>query len=211
MKEIQSDYVHNFAVQAEQLMYLYEKGTLEDLKNAIFPCIADLAMQPAGVPMKKWHSFRIYYVINWNKLFPLIEAWEYIESPFLLRNQITVEQVHDIALQNLNKQKVLCKKLLFDKDIICLKLDNKMIPSISSSILLMDHIWKKLYLLMKGPFYILPLYRDYIFAVSEKTVCGNYVRLEEIRKEIKRIYSEIAVPFDDTVIFYNGSCFYFTR
>ena len=193
------------AEQVSEIVKLNQHGTIGDLKYLFYPSFVDCGMTHPDIPFTQWNSFQVHYLINWNVLFPEINAWDFVTESTLKNCNLTVDRLHDIAVSNLKREQFILKDL--HNGVFLLKLDNPLIPSITCSILLIDEIWDILHDIVGQDYYIVPLYRDYLFLVTEDAVRDwDYTPNEFLITYLKLLKLEFpyAIPFSDQCFFYNN-------
>lgn len=178
--------------EIEKVSELIENGTLSELKPFIVPYFFNDFSYTVDCPTKIWNSMRVAYIFNWNKKFSNMVSWDFVTNEKMQELGLDVDEIHQIAIENLNQMAVQYGNFILDDKIPYYILEFKernVAPAFDSSTLLSNNILEKLSRkLNSDKLYIFPLYQDFLFILKEEDLNISV-------KEVSKMLQELDYPY----------------
>lgn len=145
-------------------------------------------------------------IYDWPQMLPHLDSWDFVRKEEVERMQMGFETLWQQAISNLKQLPVFMKKAegCDDYEIYEIASVNASFPSYTCSMLLRQQLWDDVYqCLNRRPFYVLPVYREYIYVIPiHGKVMDESDNLAKLQNMLP--HRKFAVPFSEKIFFYDN-------
>lgn len=207
-----------------KIIELKKKTNREEFEPLLLPVFLDGLkgiMDDTDVPRVEWRGYSVGVMVDFDRVIRGVYISEFATNELLDRLGMTIDEALSVAMENLKHEPVTSFGLRFgtepDDPVYLLPTDLNdygygllrfdgitVIPALDCSMLMLDYLWKKIYTHLKGAFYILPVYRDYVYVVSQKKLDADQIDIIAFSRWLNEFEITATVDFSSRIFLYTG-------
>lgn len=192
-------------------------GGYEDVKQALFPYITtdpDFSSRVKATedafpqffrsgefPIRTWNGFQVACMLDWKLIHPDMGKTMLVYQEDMDKYGITEDEMFDQAMANLKTWADEITHTLVNMGKSCFLYTGENLPLNGCSIMLLDDLWRDIYVAVEEPYYVFPMLRERILIVP-----ARLSRMDQIHDDHDYCLSELeegAEVLSDAILYYD--------